>query len=439
MYRGLLLYRVADTLEAYGLLARARRRAITGPVSRSAAPTARPAPRRCAPPCCAPGIGSTPLPANDNNLVGVPKTILAAPPDTEALVIEAGASVPGELGSRPNDHRAQHRGDHQRRGTSHLDGFGSLEGVLEEELELLDGRSARHRRHRTTGAGRAARQRARAGDHRRPRPSRSGAAVGGGWTRPDGQRWPSTGCASRCRCWGSTRRPTRCWRGRWCRSSSSTAVPAAEALRTLRIPAGRGELIEAGGLTIVNDAYNANPASFLAAIATARAMRAGRRLVFVAGTMRELGTEAARHHAAVAAALVGLEPDLLAAVGEFVPGAAALRQPARRPAAHRPGRRGDGAAAQGAARGDELVVLKASRGAALERILPYLTGQDSPDTLRLRALSPARPAGQALHPFQSFSTTSASGPRARRSRRSCSRSSSGRRSSPGSGRRRSAR
>jgi UDP-N-acetylmuramoyl-tripeptide--D-alanyl-D-alanine ligase len=152
----------------------------------------------------------------------------------------------------------------------------------------------------------------------------------------------------------------------------------AEAWRQLRIPGGRGEVIEVGGLTIVNDAYNANPASFLAAIATARAMRGGRRLVFVAGTMRELGDESGRHHAAVAAALVGLEPDLLAATGEFVP---VLQLYA--------GKLGDrllvapdaptmGPLLKARLTGDELVILKASRGAALERILPYLTGQDHP-------------------------------------------------------------
>ncbi|MBK8004220.1 MAG: hypothetical protein IPK12_09865 [Gemmatimonadetes bacterium] len=153
---------------------------------------------------------------------------------------------------------------------------------------------------------------------------------------------------------------------------------AAEALRTLKIPGGRGEVIESGGLTIVHDAYNANPASFLAAIATARQMRGSRRLVFVAGTMRELGTEAARHHAAVAAALVGLDADVLAAVGEFVPPLELYRS-----------RLGDklltavdaptmGPLLQARLTGDELVFLKASRGAALERIIPFLTGQDHP-------------------------------------------------------------
>ena len=33
--------------------------------------------------------------ANLNNLVGVPLTILEAPADTEALVVEAGANAPG--------------------------------------------------------------------------------------------------------------------------------------------------------------------------------------------------------------------------------------------------------------------------------------------------------------------------------------------------------
>ena len=35
--------------------------------------------------------------ANLNNLVGVPLTILEAPEDTEAMVLEAGANQPGEI------------------------------------------------------------------------------------------------------------------------------------------------------------------------------------------------------------------------------------------------------------------------------------------------------------------------------------------------------
>jgi UDP-N-acetylmuramoyl-tripeptide--D-alanyl-D-alanine ligase len=160
----------------------------------------------------------------------------------------------------------------------------------------------------------------------------------------------------------------------WAVADALKLDPAAvaAALSAFTLPGGRSELLQAGGLTILNDCYNANPQSFGSAIATARAMRGGRRLVFVAGTMRELGHEAVRLHGEVARELVALEPDLLGAVGDFVPALA--------PHAERLGDRlltasdpaALGARLQPRLRGDELIVLKASRGVALERILPFL-------------------------------------------------------------------
>ncbi|HEU5048983.1 MAG TPA: cyanophycin synthetase, partial [Gemmatimonadales bacterium] len=154
----------------------------------------------------------------------------------------------------------------------------------------------------------------------------------------------------------------------------------ATALGEIRLPGGRSEVVQVGGLTILNDCYNANPQSFGSAIATARAMRQDRRLVFVAGTMRELGEASSRLHAEVAEQLVLLKPDLLAAVGEFV-----------EPLAARAAELGDrlllapdpltlAPVLAGRLRGDELVVLKASRGVALERILPWLTAGRTPPT-----------------------------------------------------------
>jgi len=153
------------------------------------------------------------------------------------------------------------------------------------------------------------------------------------------------------------------------------ADAAAKALATVTVPGGRSELSQVGRLTILNDCYNANPHSFAASIATAADLRRGRRLVFVAGTMRELGAEAARLHRAVAAQIVALDPELIAAVGEFVP--------AFQPWAETLGDRlitAADAPAMGPLlaarlRGDEVLVLKGSRGAALERILPAITGR----------------------------------------------------------------
>jgi len=150
---------------------------------------------------------------------------------------------------------------------------------------------------------------------------------------------------------------------------------AARALEEFALPSGRGELLQAGGLTILHDCYNANPQSFRSAIATARELRRGRRLVVVAGTMRELGVASPTLHAEIARELVALHPDLLAGVGEFatalVPYAAELGD--RLLTAADPLALGPALAAR--LRGDEVVVLKASRGLALERILPALTAR----------------------------------------------------------------
>lgn len=373
---GLALYRVVDTLVAYGQLALARRRRIVGPVIAVGGANGKTSTKEM----CAGVLRSKyrvhATPANDNNLVGIPKTILSAPEDTEALVIEAGASVRGEL-ARARTIIEPSTTVTTNVAVSHLDGFGSLEGVLEEELDLLQGvplaivgvdppalaEGARSRAQRVVTAGLA----------RAERVPQSAAvdSTGRATLVVDGQRirLPLLGLHQAANAMLA-----------WTLAQELGLDPAtsAEALRNLRIPGGRGEVLEAAGLTIVNDAYNANPASFLAAIGTARAMRGSRRLVFVAGTMKELGTESARHHAAVAAALIGLEPDLLAAVGDFVPVLQLY--------AHKLGDRlltaPDAATMapllKARLHGDELVILKGSRGAALERILPYLTGQDHP-------------------------------------------------------------
>jgi UDP-N-acetylmuramoyl-tripeptide--D-alanyl-D-alanine ligase len=97
--------------------------------------------------------------------------------------------------------------------------------------------------------------------------------------------------------------------------------------------------------------------------------------VFVAGTMRELGAQSPVLHAQVARELVDLEPDLLAAVGDFVP----ALEPYQAQLGDRLVTAADPLALApllgGRLRGDEVVVLKASRGVALERILPALTAR----------------------------------------------------------------
>jgi UDP-N-acetylmuramoyl-tripeptide--D-alanyl-D-alanine ligase len=109
-------------------------------------------------------------------------------------------------------------------------------------------------------------------------------------------------------------------------------------------------------------------------------MRHGRRLVFVAGTMRELGSESERLHAEVAEQLLLLKPDVLAAVGEFVSPLEARAGELGERLVTAPDPIGLGPRLAERLHGDEIVVLKASRGVALERILPYLTAGRTPPT-----------------------------------------------------------
>ncbi len=146
----------------------------------------------------------------------------------------------------------------------------------------------------------------------------------------------------------------------------------AKALEAFTIPGGRGELKHHGALTVLNDGYNANPQSFASVIALAQEMRAGKTLVFVAGTMRELGDHAPALHAVVAAQLAQLQPELLALVGEFVPAFAPYRAAFAGRLLEAPDADTMGPMLAARLKGDELVVLKGSRGVTLERILPAI-------------------------------------------------------------------
>jgi UDP-N-acetylmuramoyl-tripeptide--D-alanyl-D-alanine ligase len=157
-------------------------------------------------------------------------------------------------------------------------------------------------------------------------------------------------------------------------------LAAAAALEGARFPGGRGDIRCQAGLTILDDSYNANPESFRAAIATAERLRPGHRLVWVVGTMRELGGSAAEYHEAIAGELVSSKPDLLAALGAFVPALEAHREQLGDSLISAADVAGLGAALAPRLEAGDLVVLKASRGVALEGILPYLLDHDrSPD------------------------------------------------------------
>lgn len=97
----------------------------------------------------------------------------------------------------------------------------------------------------------------------------------------------------------------------------SLGVPAAEAAAALegaRLSGMRWEVTRAGGITVVDDSYNASPASMLAALEALS--RAGGRRVAVLGDMLELGSSAEEGHRRVGRAAAAA-CDLLVAVGDL--------------------------------------------------------------------------------------------------------------------------
>jgi len=88
--------------------------------------------------------------------------------------------------------------------------------------------------------------------------------------------------------------------------------------------------------------------------------------------MLELGPESARLHAAAAGEIAGLRPALVAAVGEFVPAFEPHRAALGKRLITAPDAEALGPLLKAALAGNEIVLLKASRGMALERVLRHL-------------------------------------------------------------------
>jgi len=72
----------------------------------------------------------------------------------------------------------------------------------------------------------------------------------------------------------------------------------------------------ADGVTVINDAYNANPESMRAALRTLADLGRGRRTWAVLGAMLELGPESIREHTAVGTQVVRLNISRLVVVGK---------------------------------------------------------------------------------------------------------------------------
>jgi len=255
-------------------------------------------------------------PRSFNNAVGVPLTLLAVAPADDYVVCELGSNAPGEIASLARI-AAPDLAVITSIGPTHLEGLGSVENVAVEKASILS--KLRSGGVAVVTADSEALNRAlRAYDCRLIRfgLSRDAELRLTGY-EPDGprQRFQING-----RLWVALSVP-----GRHNAMNALAAIAvaqrfgmereaAAEALADFNGTEMRLELIDCNGVQVLNDAYNSNPSSVLAAIEAAGGFPARRR-VAILGDMRELGDQAESVHERLGADLALRKIDLLIGVG----------------------------------------------------------------------------------------------------------------------------
>jgi UDP-N-acetylmuramoyl-tripeptide--D-alanyl-D-alanine ligase len=314
-----------------------------------------------------------------NNLVGLPLTLLGVGPDTRVVVLEMGMNAPGEVW-RLAEIAGPDVGLITCIAEEHLAGVGSLGGAAAANAEL-------YRRLRPSGTAIANAEDALLRDAVQAFAGRRVLFGEGGEVRAAeivdegvaGTRFMLEA--------GSERQPVRLRvAGRHNVSNALAATAAARAvgvplevacaaLATFTAPAMRMQrLVLPSGVVVLNDCYNANPGSMAAALQTLAASRAGRRLAAL-GEMLELGPAAERAHRELGRRAAAADLDGLWLMGQW---AAAVREaaiaaglPADR-IAIAPTHDALAAALRATLRDGDLLLLKGSRGAALEKVLERL-------------------------------------------------------------------
>jgi UDP-N-acetylmuramoyl-tripeptide--D-alanyl-D-alanine ligase len=151
----------------------------------------------------------------------------------------------------------------------------------------------------------------------------------------------------------------------------------AEGLARFRPAAMRSQVLTVGGIRIINDCYNANPASMKAAIDLLLALGAGARSVAVLGDMLELGPSAPALHREVGAYLAERGVSQLIACGvlgrQVAEGARAAGMAPER-VVHEPDAARAGAALKALVQDGDVVLVKASRGMKMEQAVELLAG-----------------------------------------------------------------
>lgn len=312
-------------------------------------------------------------PKSFNNEIGLPITLLDVSPGDDYVICEIGTNAPGEVAAlakiaRPN------LAVITSVGPAHLERLGSVERVAVEKASILgelvgDGlgviwadspqlaKAARYHKCRQISFGES--------------PDADLRLTGFAQIGPS-QRFQLNG-----RLWVDMPLP-----GRHNAMNALAAIAAAQrfgidqadsaaALADFGGESMRLEWIEVGSGVIINDAYNANPASMAAAVDVLAECQGGRKVFFV-GDMRELGDQAEEMHLQLGRAAADKGVDLVIAVGP-------LGRYIARGASDRGAEAVEFESVKSAAgalgellRPGDTVLLKASRSMGMEGLIPAI-------------------------------------------------------------------
>ena len=147
-----------------------------------------------------------------------------------------------------------------------------------------------------------------------------------------------------------------------------TPSGAAAALATLQPADKRGQLLDLGGVTVINDCYNANPKAMMAMVDALAGIPAKRRIV-VAGEMLELGATAPDLHRGTGVYMADKKVDFVLGVRGLARGIVEAAKEGGVPAefVDTPEQAGEWLGRN--THPGDAVLLKASRGVRLERAL----------------------------------------------------------------------
>ncbi|MBI5190102.1 MAG: UDP-N-acetylmuramoyl-tripeptide--D-alanyl-D-alanine ligase [Nitrospirae bacterium] len=319
---------------------------------------------------------------NLNNEIGLPLTLLGLRKEHWAAVIEMGMSGFGEI-ARLAEIARPSVGVITNIGPAHLDALGSLEGVAKAKGELIaalpaDGKAVLN-----------ADDSHLAGllDANRDRAVTYGLMPGAMVTATDMED-TDTGVSFVLSIPGGTadiELPVIGWHNAHNALAASAAAwslgfDAKEIKAGLEIfrPAGmRMEVMDIDGAHVINDAYNANPASMAAALTALASLRGGRRMAAL-GEMLELGPGAARSHYD-AGRLAGAEGlALLVVMGEHAAETArgAVESGmSEKDVVVAPDHEAAAAAIAARLRQGDHLLVKGSRGMKMERVIEHLRGR----------------------------------------------------------------